>query len=142
MMEVSAFMSEQLQVPMALLNAQRHQIETQREAYEAKLEAQRLDLESQAEQRLKNATSPPVAEAISEEELDVLQERVQALHAAQLLEDDVADHLEDIIADCIEVWPTADVREQSVDKVLRMLRLSEKIKVDASLARQLKRKFA
>lgn len=52
------------------------------------------------------------------------------------------DQLEDTIADCIEVWPTADAREQSVDKVLRMLRLSDKIKVDASLARQLKRKFA
>ena len=72
----------------------------------------------------------------------MLQERVQALHAAQLLEDDVADQLEDIIADCIEAWPTADVREPSVDKALRMLRLSDKIKFDASLARQLKRKFA
>ena len=98
--------------------------------------------ESQAEQRLKDAASPPVAEVISEEELDRLQERVQALHVAQLLEDNVAEQLEDIIADCIEVWPTADVREQSVDMVLRMLRLSDKIKVDASLARQLKRKFA
>ena len=193
LMEVSAFMSEQLQVPMALLDAQRQQNETQREAYEAKLEAQReayeakleaqsqqietqreaheakleaqrqqietqrevyeaklekqlekqrLELESQAEQRLKDAVPPAVADVISEEELDVLQERVQALHAAQLLEDDVVEQLEDIIADCIEVWPTADAREQSVDKVLRMLRLSEKIKVDASLARQLKRKFA
>jgi hypothetical protein len=44
-------------------------------------------------------------------------------------------------ADCIEVCPTADVEEHSVEKTLRMLRLSEKMKVDSSLARQLRRKF-
>ena len=52
LMEVSAFMSATMseQVPMALLDAQRHQNETQREAYEGKLEAERLRNEAQREE--------------------------------------------------------------------------------------------
>ena len=37
--------------------------------------------------------------------------------------------------------PTANVEEHSVDKTLRMLRLSEKVKIDKPFARQLRRKF-
>jgi hypothetical protein len=40
------------------------------------------------------------------------------------------------------VLPSADVHERVVDHTLRMVLLSEKMSVDVSLARQLRRKFA
>jgi hypothetical protein len=70
-----------------------------------------------------------------------LQLRLQSLHAAELLSDDELFSLEDSVIDCIEVLPTASVDASSVDKVLRMIRVSEKVAADGSLARQLRRKF-
>ena len=108
--------------------------------FESQLEAQRCEM-AQLEQRLSEALPQAASDAISDEELQTFQERLQTLHEAKLLSDDDLCCLEDTVADCIEVYPVADVKHLCVDKTLRMLRLSEKMKVDASLARQLKRKF-
>jgi len=66
------------------------------------------------------------------------QTRLQALHAAKLLTEE---EFGEVVADCIEVCPIANVEEHSVDKTLRMLWLSEKMKIDKPFARQLRRKF-
>ena len=81
-------------------------------------------------------------EAIAAEQLEMLQVRLQAMHTAKLLTEDELDSLEDTIADCIEILPTADVKDRAVEQTLRMVLLSERMQVDGSLARQLRRKFA
>jgi hypothetical protein len=79
--------------------------------------------------------------AISDEQLDTLQARIHALHAARLLEDDAVFCVEDCIVDCIEAMPTAVATDRVVEKVIRMVAVSERVLVDATFARQVKRKF-
>ena len=105
---------------------------------ETRLDQQRQEMEK----RLQEAKPQPASEAITEGQLEALQARLQSLHEAKLLSEDDLCKLEDTVADCIEVLPTADVREHVVDQVVRMMRLSEKMAIDGSLARQLRRKFA
>jgi hypothetical protein len=114
------------------------EMEKRRQESEAKAEQQRQEME----QRLVEAKPQRAAEVITEGQLESLQSRLQALHEAKLLSEDDLCKLEDTVADCIEVLPTADVREHVVDQVVRMVRLSEKMAIDGSLARQLRRKFA
>ena len=49
--------------------------------------------------------------------------------------------VEDCIVDCIEAMPTAVATDRVVEKVIRMLAVSERVSVDATFARQVKRKF-
>ena len=63
----------------------------------------KLELEAKI-QRLQDEAKPQRAsDAITEENLDALQSRLQELHAAQLLTDDLMDAIMDTIADCIEL---------------------------------------
>jgi hypothetical protein len=111
---------------------------------ETRLDQQRQETErvrQEMEKRLQEAKPQPASEAITEGQLEALQARLQSLHEAKLLSEDDLGRLEDTIADCIEVLPTADAHERSVERTVRMSQLSEKMAVDASLARQLRRKF-
>ncbi len=143
--QLFAFMEQQQRMQME----RQVQFEAQQEKQQAKFEAllEKRDAQAKAEkaeleQRLKDAIPPAAADVISDEQLGALQDRMQALHAAKLICEEELLQLEDIIADCIEALPTADVRELSVEKTMRMLRLMEKMQGDASLARQLRRKLA
>jgi hypothetical protein len=111
----------------------------ERDAAEAKLEQQRQVMEAELRKRLPQAA----AEAISEEQLEALQARLQRLHSEsqQLLSEEELGNLEDTIADCIEVLLTADVTDRVVGQTLRMVLLSEKMKADGPFARQMRRKF-
>ena len=123
----------------ARFNAQQEKTESlQAELLEAKLRAQALEHQLQ---RVQDMKPQPALEAFSDAQLEELTDRLHALHEAKLLSDEDLCCLEDIVADCIEVWPTADIQERSVDKTLRMMRLSQQLAVDAALARQLRRKF-
>ena len=120
----------------------------EREHMEQKMKEQQVEMETRLDQqrqemekRLQEAKPQPASEAITEGQLEALQARLQSLHEAKLLSEDDLGRLEDTIADCIEVLPTADVLERSVERTVRMSQLSEKMAVDASLARQLRRKF-
>jgi hypothetical protein len=151
--EVAMFMEKQQRMQMerdaqaraekaeleAKFEAQRQQLEAK---YEAQLEKQRQAMEAQLEQRLSEAKPQAAADAIVDEQLEAFQERLQSLLTAKLLTQDELAAVEDIVADCIEVCPTASVEAECVDTTLRMLRLSEKMKVDGSFARQLRRKYA
>jgi hypothetical protein len=114
----------------------------------AKLEAQRqeakqdkLELEAKI-QRLQDEAKPQRAsDAITEENLDALQSRLQELHAAQLLTDDLMDAIMDTIADCIELLLMKKFTDSIVEKVAKVANLSSKMKNDASFARQLRRRF-
>ena len=60
---------------------------------------------------------------------------------ARLLTDDELYAAEDTVVDCIEALPHAAVTDRSVEKVIRMVAVSERVSVDASFARQVRRKF-
>ena len=115
------------------------------DAREAKMDARedrlRQELE-RAKHELDRSKPQAAVEAISAEQLEVLQARLHAMHTAKLLTEDELGCLEDTIADCIEFLPTADVKDRAVEQTLRMVLLSERMQVDGSLARQLRRKFA
>lgn len=81
-------------------------------------------------------------DAISEAQLETLQSRLEALHEARLLTDEELNSLEDAVVDCIEVLPTAFATDSKVEKVVKMILVSESVTSDKALARQLKRKFA
>ena len=136
--EVEAKLEKQREESEAKLEEQRRHTERQRQESEAKAERLRLEMEK----RLHDTKPRRATEAIAEGRLEALQARLQTLHEAKLLSEDDLSRLEDTIADCIEVLPTADEHERSVERTVRMSQLSEKMAVDASLARQLRRKFA
>ena len=153
---MTSFLTEQQDKFVLLLREERETTERQRQEAEAKLEKQRHESEAkleaqrrqterqrqEMETRLHDTKPRRATEAITEGRLEALQARLQTLHEAKLLSEDDLSRLEDTIADCIEVLPTADEHERSVERTVRMSQLSEKMAVDASLARQLRRKFA
>jgi hypothetical protein len=110
--------------------------------FEARLEAQRTEMQTQIEQ-LQQQTKPQMArDAIADEQLEGLQARLETLHEARLLTDSELEILEDAVVDCIEVLPTAFATERVVEKVMKMILITEKVANDKTLARQLRRKFA
>ena len=119
----------------------REEAKADRAQLRADAKAERLEFESKLERQLLEAKPQAAAEAISTEQLEALQARLHAMHTAKLLTEEELGNLEDTIADCIEVMPTADVKDHAVDQTLRMVLLSERMQVDGSFARQLRRKF-
>ena len=110
---------------------QQHERESKiREEMEAKMDALRAE-----------AKPTMATDAIKSEQLTALQSRLQALAAASLLSEEETYKLEDAIVDCIETMPTASAADATVNKVTRMIVISEKVAADASFARALRRKF-
>jgi hypothetical protein len=76
----------------------------------------------------------------------MLQTRLDALHQAKLLSDDQVGALEDCVADyidcCASLNPAATEISAAAEKVKKMIGLSEGMRKDGMLARQLRRKFA
>jgi hypothetical protein len=130
LMEVSAFMTEQLKEQLAVqrehdermrseFKADKQQMQQQLAAMEMKMEQQRVATTAQMEaQRLENdklraAAAETRVEAavqeivsakgcVSEGQLETLQTRLDALHEAKLLTDDEVGALEDCVADYID----------------------------------------
>ena len=136
--EIEAKLEAQRQESEAKLEAQRQEseakLEAQRQESEAKLEAQRLEIEQLCKPQM-------ARDVISEQQLETLQLRLEALHEARLLTDEELESLEDAVVDCIEVLPAAFATEQGVVKVMKMILIVEKVASDKVLARQLRRKF-
>lgn len=94
-------------------------------------------------EQLRQQAKPQLArDAISEDQLAALQSRLEALHEARLLTDAELNSLEDAVVDCIEVLPAAFATESKVEKVVKMILVSDAVASDKALARQLKRKLA
>ena len=147
-MEVSAFMTAQLNMQLDKQREREEKMEAKQEARDAKMEAkfelqrQEIDLQRQEMERLREEAKPQRAsDAITDESLDALQSRLQELHAAQLLSEEEMVNIENAIADCIDLLPTALCTDSTVDKVAKMINMSGKMKNEASFARQLRRRF-
>jgi len=164
LMEVSAFMKEQLKEQRdhdekvrkemeAKLDKQRldaeAKLEAQKKDAEAKLEAQRQQVEAQkkeadTEKRAMQTKMEALCDGAMEarvrdaqlhgQQVAALQIRLEAVHAAKLLSDEELFALEDAIADADEA-PDGDGR------VVRMVALSVRMSADAAFSRQLRRKF-
>ena len=87
-------------------------------------------------------------ELISDAQLEALETRLEALHAAKLLSDDELGCLEDCMADGIEATADCDALTRdavqsspSMSRLHKLIVLSEKMSKDAMFARQARRKF-
>ncbi len=151
LMEVSAFMTEQLKTQMASQRA--HDKEQHAEVVrllEGQLEAQRHEIKAQRQaiKALEAKLAP--ACAISQEQLAALQSRIQTLHVAKLLSDDELFSLEDACGDIIELESSIGGRitsemaqaNPSVSKLSRLVALCERVTSDEALARQIRRRLA
>jgi hypothetical protein len=94
-------------------------------------------------EQLRKAQPQAASEAISEQQLEALQVRIQALGDAELLSEQECCSLEDAIVDCIELLQveTSTVTMPAVEKVLKAIWLSEKVRHEKNFARALKRKL-
>ena len=124
----------------------------QAEASELRLEMERLRAEA-AEAKLQalELRLTPTA-AISEQRLEALQARLEALHKADLLGDDQLYMLEDVVADFVEfesaMGGAAVTREaghanenaRNLLKLVKLVGLSERIASDDAFSRHVKRK--
>ena len=126
-------------------------VEKQRQETRAEAKAERAALEAKLEeQRLEAQTMQDIASAkgcVSDGQLELLQTRLDALHQAKLLSDDEIGALEDCIGDYIECRSSLSMASPAelslaAKRITVVVGLSEGIREDGMLARQLRRKFA
>ena len=144
LMEVSAFMTEQLRTQIA---EQRAHAEAQRQDYESKLRERDAKLRD-CEARLRDCEAKLEAQAktcATDDQLERLQERFDALHQAKLLTDDEIFALEDKLTDFIECRSSVTVSPgemgAAAESVRKLVGICEAVSKDGMLARQLRRKF-
>ena len=122
-------------------------IERLRQEMKAEQEGMRAELKAEKEE-LRRELTPVVV--VTDDQVQALGARFEALHAAQLISDDELFVLEDCIADFLEAKATfgleavtAEVASahRAVGKVHKLVVLSEGVPRDPMLARQLRRKF-
>lgn len=120
------------------------QLEHQLQAALATQRAMQQQIDALREQARRGAEKGPLADVVSDEQLVALQDRLTALHEASQLTDDELFVVEDIIADCVEVMAAGSFVGDAavVGEVAKIVALNERIKVDLSFARQLRRKVA
>ena len=102
----------------------RRELETQRQEAKAEAKAEAAQFRQELE------TQRQASEAATQ--VAMLQARLETLHGAQLLDEEVLYLAEDAIADCEDL--AAD------DKISRLIALSTKMTSDRAFARQLQRK--
>lgn len=109
-------------------------MEAQREAYEAKLETQRQQIETLRRSHDANDSRRG--------KIAAFQARLETLYNAKLLEDDELSAIEDKVADAIGAAHTDDRDDGAWMCVIQMIQLSEGIASEKMFSRQLRRKFA
>jgi hypothetical protein len=135
----------------ALLEQQHGIIERRMEKQQGKMEQLQEKLQATVEIQWQQAEAVKVREiasamgCVSESQLEVLQTRLDALHQAKLLTDEEMGILEDSVADYMEcrssLNPAATEIGVVAETVKKMVGLSEAIRKDGMLARQLRRKM-
>jgi hypothetical protein len=111
------------------------------------MKAERAEMKAEKEE-LRQELTPAVV--VTDDQVQALEARLEALHAAQLISDDELFVLEDCIADFLEAKATFNLEavtaevasaHLAVGKVHKLVVLSEGVRRDPMLARQLRRKF-
>jgi hypothetical protein len=118
------------------------------EQLRAQAKSERDELQEQI-QALERRLAPEAA--FTDEQLSMFQARMTGLHSADLLSSELFHGIEDTCADAIELASsvrggvlTVDMAatNEMVAKLRKLIVLSERLDVDASLARQIRRKLA
>ena len=132
--ELATFMEKQ---QLMMKEQQQMLLEQQKEA---KQEVEQL------EAKIEKLMAPQ--EAVSDQQVEAVTARLQAVHAAQLLSDDELFAVEDAIADFLEVKAACGVvtpmivnTQDAAGKVHKLVVLSGGMADDAMFARQVRRKF-
>lgn len=126
-----ALLREERTVAEAKMEQQRQEAKAEAIEFRRELETQRQEAKAEAvEFRRELETQRQASEAATQ--VAVLQARLETLHGAQLLDEEVLYLAEDAIADCEDL--AAD------DKISRLIALSTKMTSDRAFARQLQRK--
>ena len=115
---------------------------------EAKAERAEMKASMEAKlQQLREEMEPRAA--VSAEQIAALQVRLEALHDAELLSEEILISIEDTIADFVELTSLMDAvtletvhSNAGVGKLIKLVALSSNIAADGSFARQLRRKHA
>ena len=135
-------MKEQQQLLLEQQKEAKEEVERAKQEMDAKLEAK---IEEQR-QRMQELMAPQ--EAVSDQQVEAVTARLQAVHAAQLLSDDELFAVEDGIADFLEVKAACGVvtpmivnTQDAAGKVHKLVVLSRGMVDDAMFARQVRRKF-
>jgi hypothetical protein len=139
LMEVSTFMTEQLKA-VARMEARmdkqaseaKAEMEAQRVASTAHMEAQRIENDKLRTEAAETRVEA-VAARLRDQQLIMLQARLEVLGVAKLLTDDELFAVEDVIAD-------SSVEASGDGQVAMLLALSARMASDSAFARQLRRK--
>ena len=138
---ITAFIDQQQDKLLATLREERSSI---RSEMESQFVQQREEI-SALKQLLDGSKRIHLArDAVTSEQLEAVQARLQALHVAQLLTEQELAKAEDAIADAVElmgVTPELLANDSCVGAVLKLVALSDGMVGDVSFARQLRRKF-
>ena len=138
---ITAFIDQQQDKLLATLREERSSI---RSEMESQFVQQREEI-SALKQLLDGSKRIHLArDAVTSEQLEAVQARLQALHVAQLLTEQELAKAEDAIADAVElmgVTPELPANDSCVGAVLKLVALSDGMVGDVSFARQLRRKF-
>ena len=133
------------------MKAERAEMKSEREEMRAHMKAEQQEMRAELtaeKEELRRELAPAVV--VTDGQVQALEARLEALHAAQLISDDELFVLEDCIADFLEAKAafgleavTAEVASahRAVGKVHKLVVLSEGVPRDPMLARQLRRKF-
>ena len=139
-MDVSAFLD--------LVDRMQAKADEQTTEWQAKLEAQRHETDQLRQEAFESKLLQP-QEVVSTTQIQDLSDRIEAMHAAQLLSDDELFAMEDHVADFLEAKSsvvgvvTMDVANanREVGKLQKIVVLGEGMPKDAMFARQIRRKF-
>ena len=136
-------MEKQRQEMQAENHQQRQEMQALVEQERSEKERERLEKEETAT-RLQRVEVEAVASKLREQQLAVLQARLEGLHTRAMLTDEELYKLEDLIEDSL--GEDGDGGEDGGQLVAKLVALSERTPGDAALARptwrQLRRKFA
>lgn len=135
----------------ALLEQQHGIIEARMEKQQDKMEQVQEKLQATVQMQWQQAEALKVREiasamgCVSESQLEMLQTRIDALHQAKLLTEDEMSVLEDVVADYIDCRSSLNPAATEIcvvaEAVKKMVGMSEAIRKDGMLARQLRRKL-
>jgi hypothetical protein len=147
----AAMTSGTLAAMAALLEQQHGIIEARMEKQQDKMEQVQEKLQATVQMQWQQAEALKVREiasamgCVSESQLEMLQTRIDALHQAKLLTEDEMSVLEDVVADYIDCRSSLNPAATEIcvvaEAVKKMVGMSEAIRKDGMLARQLRRKL-
>ena len=136
-----SFMREEREMMVSAMEMQRQEMQALLEQERAAKERERAEKEARGTRlEVDGLRAEALASKLREQQLAVLQARLEGLHTRAMLTDEELYKFEDLIEDSL--GEDGDGGEDGGQLVAKLVALSERTLGDAALARQLRRKFA